>query len=99
MNGPIAALIDVIPSNRPNAAPRRSTGAMARTSASDVVEINAPLSAWSTRESARTANEGATAASSDDRAKATTPTRKTGRWPYRSPRLPLARRAIVTVPR
>ena len=52
---------------------------------------SAPLSAWRTRDSARIANEGATAASSDDRAKATTPTRKTGRWPYRSPRLPLAR--------
>ena len=43
MNGPIAALIEVSMSNRPNAAPRRSTGAMARTSASEVVEISAPL--------------------------------------------------------
>ena len=38
-------------------------------------------------------------ASSDASANATTPTRKTGRWPNRSPRLPLAGSATVTAPR
>ena len=81
MNGPIAALVDTSMSNRPNAAPRRSTGAIARTRAIEVVEMSAPLSAWRTRATARIANEVAIAASSDDSPKATTPTRKTGRWP------------------
>ena len=79
--------------------PRRSTGASARTRAIEVVEISAPLSAWKTRAAASSSKVGATAANSDATANARTPIRNTRRWPYRSPRLPLASRAIVTAPR
>jgi hypothetical protein len=80
-NGAIAALIETSMSNRPKAVPRRPGGASARTSATEVVEISAPLSAWRTRASVRTANDGASAAISDEIAKATTPTRNTRRCP------------------
>ena len=98
-NGPIAALVETSMSKVPNAAPRRSGGDIARTSATDVVETSAPLTAWRIRARARSSNDGATAASSDESAKATTPARKTRRWPNRSPRLPLAGSATVTAPR
>ena len=81
MNGPMAALVETSMSNRPKAAPRRSGGDIARTRATDVVDTSAPLTAWSTRDSARTSNDGATAASSEATANATTPMRKIGRWP------------------
>ena len=86
-------------SNRPNAAPRRSGGDIARTSATDLVDTSAPLTAWKTRDRARSSNDGAAAARSDASAKASTPTRKTRRWPNLSPRLPLAGNATVTAPR
>ena len=99
MNGPMAALVETSMSNSPNAAPRRSAGDIARTRATEVVETSAPLIACRTRDAARTSNVGAATAISEETANADTPTRKTGRWPYRSPRLPLASRVMVTAPR
>ncbi len=99
MNGPIAALVETSMSNSPKAVPRRSAGDIARTSATEVVDTSAPLTAWRTRDAARTSNDGATTAISDEIANAVTPMRKTGRCPYRSPRLPLASNAMVTAPR
>ena len=99
MNGPMAALVETSMSNSPKAAPRRSAGDIARTRATEVVETSAPLIACRTREAARTSNVGAATAISDETANADTPTRKTGRWPYRSPRLPLASKVMVTAPR
>ena len=81
MNGPMAALVETSMSNRPNAAPRRSAGDIARTSATDVVETSAPLTAWRTRDAASTSKVGAATAISDESANAVTPMRKTGRWP------------------
>ena len=98
-SGPIAALVETSMSNSPNAEPRRSTGAIARSSATELVETSAPLSAWRTRDSARISNDTAVAARAEARANAPTPTRKTRRCPNRSPRLPLAGKAIATAPR
>ena len=99
MNGPMAALVETSMSNSPNAAPRRSGGDIPRTSATEVVETSAPLTAWRTRASAKSSKDRAAAASSEAIANASTPTRKTRRWPNRSPRLPLAGSATVTAPR
>ncbi len=79
MSGPIAALVDTSMSNSPNAAPRRSGGAISRSSATELVETSAPLAAWSTRDTARTSKDGAAAASADASANAATPKRNTRR--------------------
>ncbi len=98
-SGPTAALVDTSMSNNPNAEPRRSGGAISRSSATELVETSAPVTAWSTRDSASSSKDMAVAASAEASAKAPTPKRNTRRWPNRSPRLPLAGSAIATAPR
>ena len=79
MSGPTAALVETSMSKSPNADPRRSAGDIARNRATELVETNAPLTAWRTRASASTSNEVAVAARADASANAATPTRNSRR--------------------
>ena len=99
MNGPTAALTDVRRSNSPKASPRRSGGAISRMIAVELVETNAPLTAWSTRAPSRTANVGASAASSDANPNPSTPARNVDRCPNRSPSEPATGNATATAAR
>ena len=93
-SGPTAALVDTSMSNSPNADPRRSGGAIARSNATELVETSAPVTAWSTRDSARISNETAVAASADANANARDPERGTpadARTDRRGCRSPAAR--------
>ena len=79
MSGPMAALVETSMSNNPNAEPRRSGGAISRSRATELVETSAPVTAWSTRDSASTSKDMAAAASVEASAKPTTPKRNTRR--------------------